>query len=115
MRIERTARDIDRELSFNSHSADDLQSRGRREEDAEYEARRRLGNRTLMREHTRNVDVFKWLITTFTDAITLADRWLRVLNFRWSPFCRLHSPLVQTRQSQPDQRVQFEVSPGASS
>ncbi|HEX2779012.1 MAG TPA: ABC transporter permease, partial [Gemmatimonadaceae bacterium] len=61
-RTERLARDIDREMSFHIDArADELRRAGMSEQDAVRESRRQFGNRTALRERTRDADVVAWL------------------------------------------------------
>jgi predicted permease len=61
-RSERLSGDIQREVEFHlAERADELRAFGFSEREAEYEARRRFGNRALLRERTRESDLAAWL------------------------------------------------------
>jgi hypothetical protein len=61
-RPDRHSRELDREMEFHlAERADELEAGGMPRAQAEREARRRFGNRTAMKERTRDVDVPAWL------------------------------------------------------
>jgi len=67
-RAARVSRDIERELAFHlAERVDELMHQGMPEPEAAREARRRLGNYTLLTERTREVDMFTWLDSLFAD------------------------------------------------
>lgn len=77
LRDEKHSRELDRELAFHiAERADELRARGMSAEAAEHEARRRLGNYTLQKERTREVDIVAWL-DTFRADVRYAVRALR--------------------------------------
>jgi len=68
VRDDRLSRELDRELAFHiAERADELRASGMSAEEAEREARRRLGNYALQKERTREVDVLVWLDTVRAD------------------------------------------------
>src|ERR671916_411614 len=67
-RPDRLARDIDREMAFHiAERADQLRRGGMSEKDAQLEARRRFGNRTVLGERTRDADVLTWVESVLGD------------------------------------------------
>jgi putative ABC transport system permease protein len=67
-RSERHARDVEREMAFHlSERTDDLVASGMTEPDARREAGRRFGNRTVVAERTRDVDLMTWLESLLGD------------------------------------------------
>ncbi|HEY3932981.1 MAG TPA: ABC transporter permease [Gemmatimonadales bacterium] len=76
-RSDRHSSELDREMGFHlSERADDLVAAGMPEVEARHEARRRFGNRSVMKERTRDVDVVAWFDALFAD-IRHAARALR--------------------------------------
>jgi predicted permease len=76
-RADHVARDIEREMDFHlAERANDLEAAGLSARDAALEARRRFGNRTLLRERTHETDVFAWIASVNAD-IRYAARALR--------------------------------------
>ncbi len=62
------SRDIDREMEFHiAERADELVRGGMDPESAAREARRRFGNRTIQKEHTRDTDIIVWLESAAAD------------------------------------------------
>src|SRR6476659_1012612 len=62
LRSNRVSRDIDREMAFHmAERVDDLMAGGMSEADARREARRRFGNPSVQKEHTRDADIMTWL------------------------------------------------------
>ncbi len=76
-RSNRHSRDLDREMGFHlAEREDDLIASGMPAADATREARRRFGNRGVMKERTRDADIFEWLDALLAD-IRHAARALR--------------------------------------
>ena len=68
LRSDRHSRDLDREMGFHlAERVDELVASGMPEAEARREARRRFGNRGVMKERTRDIDVLAWLDTLFAD------------------------------------------------
>jgi predicted permease len=64
LRMEKLERELDEELrSHIEMRAQDNTAGGMRPEDAQYDARRRLGNMALIKEDTREMDIVKWVAT----------------------------------------------------
>jgi putative ABC transport system permease protein len=77
VRPDRLANDIEREMAFHfAELVDELVAAGMSEADARREARRRFGNREVLREHVHDVDVLVWLQSMVAD-IKYAARALR--------------------------------------
>ncbi len=67
-RPERLSRELDREMDFHlSERVDELIAGGMAPEKARREAARRFGNRTSLKERTRDVDVLVWLESLVAD------------------------------------------------
>ncbi|HEV7506090.1 MAG TPA: ABC transporter permease [Thermoanaerobaculia bacterium] len=77
MRSERLSRDLEREMAFHlSERTDELIAGGLSAPEAIHEAQRRFGNRTLLKERTRDADVLVWLESLLAD-LRYAARGLR--------------------------------------
>ena len=77
LRSDRHSRDLDREMGFHlAERVDELIASGMPEAEARREARRRFGNRGVMKERTRDADILAWLDALFAD-IRQAARALR--------------------------------------
>ena len=64
----RHSRDLDREMGFHlAERVDALVAGGMTEAEARREARRRFGNRGIMKEHTREADILAWLDVLLAD------------------------------------------------
>jgi predicted permease len=67
-RSARLSRDLDREMGFHlAERMDDLMASGMPEAEAAREARRRFGNRGVIKERTRDADVMAWLDGVLAD------------------------------------------------
>ncbi len=68
MRPNRLAHDIDREMALHfAERVDELIAGGMDEAEARWEAQRRFGNRTIVRERVRDVDILTWLESLYAD------------------------------------------------
>ncbi|MEJ2236887.1 MAG: ABC transporter permease, partial [Gemmatimonadales bacterium] len=68
MRSDRLANDIEREMAFHfAELVDELMAAGMSKADARREAKRRFGNREVLREHVHDVDVLVWLQSVVAD------------------------------------------------
>ncbi len=77
LRPTRHSRELDREMDFHvAERADALIAGGMPEAEARREAGRRFGNRSVMKERTREADIMTWLDALFAD-LRLAARALR--------------------------------------
>lgn len=77
IRPDRLANDIEREMAFHfAELVDELMVAGMSEADARREARRRFGNREVLREHVHDADVLVWLQSVVAD-LKYAARALR--------------------------------------
>lgn len=77
LRSARHSRDLDREMEFHlAERADGLIAGGMPEAEARCEARRRFGNRSVMKERTRDADIVAWLDALLAD-LRQATRALR--------------------------------------
>jgi putative ABC transport system permease protein len=67
-RSDRHSRELDREMGFHlAERVDELTATGMPEAEARREARRRFGNRGVMKERTRDADIFAWLDALLAD------------------------------------------------
>ena len=68
LRSDRHSRELDREMGFHlAERVDELIASGMPEAEARREARRRFGNRGVMKERTRDADILAWLDALFAD------------------------------------------------
>ena len=68
LRSDRHSRDLDREMGFHlAERVDELIAAGMPEAEARREARRRFGNRGVMKERTRDADILAWLDALLAD------------------------------------------------
>jgi putative ABC transport system permease protein len=68
LRSDRHSRELDREMGFHlAERVDELIARGMPEAEARREARRRFGNRGVMKERTRDADILAWLDALLAD------------------------------------------------
>jgi predicted permease len=68
LRQDRHSRELDREMGFHlAERVDELIATGMPEGEARREARRRFGNRGVMKERTRDVDILTWLDALLAD------------------------------------------------
>jgi len=76
-RSDEHSRELDREMGFHlAERVDEFTATGMPEAEARREARRRFGNRGVMKERTRDADIFAWLDALLAD-VRQAGRALR--------------------------------------